>query len=62
MDRSWNLIYYPKVRDAIKFYKTSKEESYLIPFALKIGFPYFLELACNLRTRQVIKKRRLGKN
>ncbi len=56
------IIYYPKVRDAIKFYKTSKEESYLIPFALKIGFPYFLELACNLRTRQVIKKRRLGKN
>ena len=29
------IIYYPKVRDAIKFYKTSKEESYLIPLHLK---------------------------
>tara|TARA_B100001093_G_C26837643_1_gene1019086 strand:- start:1211 stop:2305 length:1095 start_codon:yes stop_codon:yes gene_type:complete len=56
------IIYFPKVRNAIKFYKPSKEESQLIPIALKIGIPYFLELACNFRARQVIKKRRLGKN
>ena len=56
------IIYYPKIRNAIRFYKTSEDESQLIPFALKTGYPFFLELACNLRARQVIKKRRMGKN
>ena len=33
-----------------------------VNIALKTGYPFFLELACNLRARQVIKKRRMGKN
>ena len=41
---------------AIKGYKRSKTESYLIPLAIKFKSKKFLELFCNLRAKNLLKK------
>ena len=46
---------------AIKNYKPSKKESYLIPKAIKWKSRWLLEFACNIRAKQTIKQRRSGK-
>lgn len=51
-----------EVKNAIKFYKPSSEESMFIPIAIKLNSSFLLELACKLRAKKTIKIRRLGKN
>ena len=49
------------VKKAIKNYEPSNKESDWIPRAIALRSVYFLEFTCDLRARQVIKKRRKGK-
>ncbi len=49
------------VLKAIKNYTPSIKESAWIPKAIALRSSFFLELTCNLRAKQVIKKRRKGK-
>lgn len=56
------IIENKNVSHAIKTYERSPEESFLIPLAIKFKSSFLLEIACNLRAKKVIKKRRLGKN
>ena len=49
------------VKKAIKNYIPSNKESVWIPRAIALRSIYFLEFTCDLRARQVIKKRRKGK-
>ena len=46
---------------AIKHYKKSKKESFWIPLCISLKSSFLLELACDYRTRQVINRRRGGK-
>ena len=46
---------------AIKHYEKSKKESFWIPLCISLKSSFLLELACDYRTRQVINKRRGGK-
>lgn len=46
---------------AIKNYKPSKKESYLIPKAISWKSKLLLEFACNKRAKQTIRQRRSGK-
>lgn len=50
-----------EVSKAIKKYKPVPSESYWIPKAIFIKSRYLVELACNLRAKETIKSRRLGK-
>ena len=56
------IISSSNVNQAIKHYKPSKEESHLIPIAIRLRSEKLLELACHLRAKKVINKRREGKN
>jgi len=49
-----------EVRDAIKNYLPSKKESKWIPKAISFGSRFFVELACDLRAKDVVKRRRKG--
>ena len=49
------------VKKAIKNYEPSNKRAPLIPRAIALRSVYFLEFTCDLRARQVIKKRRKGK-
>tara|TARA_B100001057_G_scaffold437397_1_gene469170 strand:+ start:109 stop:1197 length:1089 start_codon:yes stop_codon:yes gene_type:complete len=48
------------VKVAVRHYSPSKKESKWIPKAISMRSSIFLEIACNLRARQVVKKRRTG--
>ena len=55
------ILNYTEVRNAIKFYKPSKKESYLIPLAIRLNSKKLLEFACNRRAKQTIIMRRSKK-
>lgn len=48
------------IRKAVKNYKISKKESQWIPKAINLGFRFFLELACDHRAKEVVKRRNAG--
>jgi glycosyltransferase involved in cell wall biosynthesis len=48
------------IRKAVKNYKISKKESQWIPKAINFGFRFFLELACDHRAKEVVKRRNTG--
>ena len=50
-----------EVSEAIKNYSISDKESKWIPRAIRIKSRILLELACNLRANEVLKRRRTGK-
>ena len=50
-----------KVLKSIKHYKRSKKESFWIPIFINLRLNFLLELACDHRARQVVNKRRAGK-
>jgi len=50
-----------EIAQAIKYYVPSKDESYLIPKAIKWKILLLIEFACNKRAKQTIKMRRTGK-
>ena len=56
------LILSLEIKDAIKYYKPSKDESIFIPIAIRLRSRIFIELACDFRAKSVIKKRRKGEN
>ena len=47
------------IRKAVKNYKISKESQW-IPKAINLGFRFFLELACDHRAKEVVKRRNAG--
>ena len=55
-----NVLQNKNIRKAVKNYKISKKESQWIPKAINLGFRFFLELACDHRAKEVIKKRKAG--
>ena len=50
-----------EVAQAIKYYVPSKDESQLIPKAIKWKILFLIEFACNQRAKETIAMRRVGK-
>lgn len=55
------IIYDEDIKLAIKNYKPSKKESFLLPKAINYRSIFFLEFFCNLRAKKIIRMRRSGK-
>ena len=55
-----DLLRNKNIRKAVKNYKISKKESQWIPKTIKLGSRFFLELACDHRAREVVKRRNAG--
>ena len=55
-----NVLQNKNIRKAVKNYKISKKESQWIPKAINLGSRFFLELACDHRAKEVVKKRKAG--
>ena len=53
-----NIIDDNEVSKAIKNYKRSKDESYLLPWAILLKSKFGLEIASTIRAKFILKKRR----
>ena len=49
-----------EIKKAIKNYLPSKKESRWIPIAISFGSRFLVEIACDLRAKEVVSRRRKG--